>query len=567
MTHMMLEENAKLFAKVQQLESSNNNSSSETSAGGKSEELEKMKQQIEQKDKEIDDLRSRQKKFDSDISQLKGQLKEKASSETSAEGKSEELEKMKQQIEQKDKEIDNLKQLEKENESLSQENSNLGVQLETANDKIANLKTELSESESARIILKEEIERASKNESPDEIKLKTDLEQMQEKYKNLNLESEAEINKKNEKIQELEDKLKEIKDEVKAKTQALKDKEEEISDKESVIKQLQDTKSAENNNKDSGSSEASLKKELEAAKRTSLEKEIKEKDKDIIDLKKKLSASERKSFEKEIKKKDKEITELKKKLSASESTHARYESRQRNDGSKYEKELQNAHEEIEELKNRLSKMMGDQITENNPDIADLSDLNRPTKLAEKYSELYDNEWTDCYEEMENNSMNTNDILGELFEILKDIYLFSQKVSYDYEKNVKSSALTIPGIQRRPETSKLNSSTRKQLVDLRKTFAPQLASDFFKLYLQKCKENTDGRPKTKKFMNLCAEICWLMSVQDPPVVFEFEEPKGGFDKEKYKYYTKSGTQMDFIVWPPMKLHQTGPLLAKGVAQAK
>lgn len=36
---------------------------------------------------------------------------------------------------------------------------------------------------------------------------------------------------------------------------------------------------------------------------------------------------------------------------------------------------------------------------NNPAIADLSDQNRPSKLAEKFSELYDNEWTDAAEEM------------------------------------------------------------------------------------------------------------------------------------------------------------------------
>jgi hypothetical protein len=34
---------------------------------------------------------------------------------------------------------------------------------------------------------------------------------------------------------------------------------------------------------------------------------------------------------------------------------------------------------------------------NNPDIADLSDTNRPTKIAEIFSELYDNEWTEAFE--------------------------------------------------------------------------------------------------------------------------------------------------------------------------
>ena len=39
--------------------------------------------------------------------------------------------------------------------------------------------------------------------------------------------------------------------------------------------------------------------------------------------------------------------------------------------------------------------MGSNLSEKNPNITDLSDSNRPTKIAEKYSDLYDNEWTDA----------------------------------------------------------------------------------------------------------------------------------------------------------------------------
>lgn len=46
---------------------------------------------------------------------------------------------------------------------------------------------------------------------------------------------------------------------------------------------------------------------------------------------------------------------------------------------------------------RLSKIAADKLLQGNPNIADLSDMNRPTKLGEMYSELYDNEWTDAYE--------------------------------------------------------------------------------------------------------------------------------------------------------------------------
>lgn len=40
--------------------------------------------------------------------------------------------------------------------------------------------------------------------------------------------------------------------------------------------------------------------------------------------------------------------------------------------------------------------MSVKLRDSNPNIADLNDKYRPTKLAEMFSELYDNEWTDAY---------------------------------------------------------------------------------------------------------------------------------------------------------------------------
>ena len=48
---------------------------------------------------------------------------------------------------------------------------------------------------------------------------------------------------------------------------------------------------------------------------------------------------------------------------------------------------------------RLNRLAGDQMSRGNPGIADLSDHNRPTKLGEKWSSLYTEEWMDAYEEL------------------------------------------------------------------------------------------------------------------------------------------------------------------------
>ena len=73
---------------------------------------------------------------------------------------------------------------------------------------------------------------------------------------------------------------------------------------------------------------------------------------------------------------------------------------------------------------RLSAVAGDKLRYNNPGIADLSDEYRPNKLAEKFSELYDNEWTEFYEDLERTGNvettgNTEEnIIGQLLQLLQ-----------------------------------------------------------------------------------------------------------------------------------------------------
>ena len=44
----------------------------------------------------------------------------------------------------------------------------------------------------------------------------------------------------------------------------------------------------------------------------------------------------------------------------------------------------------------MSGMMGSKMMENNPQIADLNDANRPQKLADVLGNIYDNDWTNAY---------------------------------------------------------------------------------------------------------------------------------------------------------------------------
>lgn len=55
----------------------------------------------------------------------------------------------------------------------------------------------------------------------------------------------------------------------------------------------------------------------------------------------------------------------------------------------------------------MSKIAGIQLTKGNSEIADLSDANRPTSLAEKWASLYTDEWSEAYDELRKTVKNEN----------------------------------------------------------------------------------------------------------------------------------------------------------------
>lgn len=61
--------------------------------------------------------------------------------------------------------------------------------------------------------------------------------------------------------------------------------------------------------------------------------------------------------------------------------------------------------------------MDDKLTDKKPNIADLSDRNRPTKIAERFQELYDNQWTDGFEEVDKIIRNEEKTIESLMGIL------------------------------------------------------------------------------------------------------------------------------------------------------
>ncbi|KAL4230296.1 hypothetical protein ACF0H5_010680 [Mactra antiquata] len=265
---------------------------------------------------------------------------------------------------------------------------------------------------------------------------------------------------------------------------------------------------------------------------------------------------------------------------------------------KLQKTEERLNKENEELRRRLSEYISVKLRDNNPNIADLNDQCRPTKLAEMYSELYDNEWTDAY------SILTVQ-LPEPAAIEKLLYIIIE--SYEYCStlvNKSWSYLEDWFFEASDKPSSEQQKICKWLKDNRKAVitkkVEETVQQFTKKLLEECEDENlklaYQDADVSKYIQKCIKICLLMRATDPPVVLVYQasgprltgteqvatsdpdasnggegnamtvvENRDTFDRNAYKEYTVRGKYVEFIVWPPMLLHENGAMLSKGIAQ--
>uniref|UniRef100_A0A8W8KNC7 Mitochondria-eating protein C-terminal domain-containing protein n=1 Tax=Magallana gigas TaxID=29159 RepID=A0A8W8KNC7_MAGGI len=210
------------------------------------------------------------------------------------------------------------------------------------------------------------------------------------------------------------------------------------------------------------------------------------------------------------------------------------------------RQLKQIAKEKEDLLIRLSRIAGSKLTTNNPDIADLSNDNRPTKLAEKLGQLYDDAWTDSLEELTEIDTKLDD--REAISFLLRIVM----TAYQFCRGPCSMFLDLTDCQT-VVTCKNSKDMTKFYVILRSIIHDITRKEKF------CPSVSD---KTNP---------WKLDedeITQPPIHLSARVPDDGMmNNDIFKAYMKSGTEIDYIVWPVMYLHENGPLLTKGIAQPK
>lgn len=222
-------------------------------------------------------------------------------------------------------------------------------------------------------------------------------------------------------------------------------------------------------------------------------------------------------------------------------------------------------EEKEKALTRLSSVAGDRLRFNNPAIADLSDENRPNKLAEKFSELYDNEWTEFYENLEDTG-SEEEIIGQIVQLLEDAFNTCNRLA-ENQRRLLTNVIECPANQIPNKTFSPPEAVLSKVIDFQKRNATAAFKNVEKEILEKCAPLKENNSKAKyRFVERCSQLCWMMAIQDPPMFLDFGPNKDSvIDKNVFRLYTKSGEKVDFVVWPAVFLHQNGPIVQKGVLQ--
>ncbi|KAL3878813.1 hypothetical protein ACJMK2_031141 [Sinanodonta woodiana] len=215
------------------------------------------------------------------------------------------------------------------------------------------------------------------------------------------------------------------------------------------------------------------------------------------------------------------------------------------------------------------------LKQGNPNIADLSDSNRPTKLAERYSELYSNEYTDAFEELTTKQISERDIIQLLFIIVTNAYIYCQGKAKDESTRIKNE-VQIDFMKQGYGSENAETIWKAQVAQHLKQRGLIIKDNICQNFIGE-ELPTFLRPqllpmgnKLSAYASSSVEIVWWMCVQDPPLCMKWTDNKNTkeeFDTSLYRFYTKSGRYVDYCVWPVLHLYDGGPVLTKGIAEGK
>ncbi|KAH3806455.1 hypothetical protein DPMN_134776 [Dreissena polymorpha] len=177
--------------------------------------------------------------------------------------------------------------------------------------------------------------------------------------------------------------------------------------------------------------------------------------------------------------------------------------------------------EKQDALSRLSALMSVKLRDNNPNIADLSDQFRPTKLAEMFSELYDNEWTDAFTVI-NTGLSERQTITFLLDIIMGAYAFCIR-ELDGTWSIVSQYYLDPSLPNEQEIQKLLKDSRKvAVVKMTDRISQRYRAHIQSICAVPRLLDMLSSEAFGQYVTHCVNICLLMCANDPPVVITYQD---------------------------------------------
>ncbi|XP_052076062.1 uncharacterized protein LOC127714130 [Mytilus californianus] len=229
---------------------------------------------------------------------------------------------------------------------------------------------------------------------------------------------------------------------------------------------------------------------------------------------------------------------------------------------------------IDELRNRLSGFASKQLTEGNPNFTDLSDKNRPTRIAENFHAVYDDEWTNALEVLsatKKGNLTEEQAIHKLMNLVKEIYKFCCSTATDQTLNIVMNILKPFAIDTQPggkdDGKVFRSDLEPKVKLLRREYCMEPIANITEKFKRTSEEfkTMQKYPEVIRYTEKCTELFWLMRTVDPPMVLKWPERGEALNVTLYNHYNKKGDKVSYAVWPAVLLHEGGAVMYKGFAK--
>lgn len=209
---------------------------------------------------------------------------------------------------------------------------------------------------------------------------------------------------------------------------------------------------------------------------------------------------------------------------------------------------------------------GGPITERS--VSEQTESSLPSTVTENFKSLFNHEWNDCYTEL--TKRYTDDYAIELLRRwLKECYFTCVALTKEQRKNLKDDTLRcFFKFMQSQSVVPLSDKSKKAIRLYQRKTAKEAVPLIEQLCIKRITRGQNYGTLANEYIKKCSEICWMMNVQNPPILLDFDLKYGYIiDQHAFTTFRKNGDYVNYVVWPAVYSYRNGPLLCKGIVESQ